>query len=329
MTRGKRRKKRSKRARNKRGDHMRQYVLDVMLRPVAQSPLKKDEGGKMRLILLSGEEFLQIEPSLPHKKSVAHTLEHMDYCRAQMFGACIVGAMCIPVGKRDAAHKRRFAFYIGDSVLYLIGQEEGLEPLVGRMRENQFLPDVTPAGFFCSLLNAWIDEEALALQRLEEALEQLEDGLLADAQADFYGNLMHLRRELMVKYSYYYQLVSMAGTMGANTNNLLRQEDCMAFENFSGRAERLRGHAATLREYHMQLRDMYQTRISIKQGKAMNLLTVLSAIFLPLTLLAGWYGMNFRYMPELSWQFGYPLALVVSVVIVVVEIIVFKKKGLL
>ena len=61
----------------------------------------------------------------------------------------------------------------------------------------------------------------------------------------------------------------------------------------------------------------------------MNLLTVVSAIFLPLTLLVGWYGMNFIYMPELRWAFGYPGVFVVAVLIVCIEIILFKKKKLL
>ena len=61
----------------------------------------------------------------------------------------------------------------------------------------------------------------------------------------------------------------------------------------------------------------------------MNLLAVISAIFLPLTLLAGWYGMNFTNMPELSWKWGYPAAILLAIVIVSVEIYIFKKKKLL
>ena len=61
----------------------------------------------------------------------------------------------------------------------------------------------------------------------------------------------------------------------------------------------------------------------------MNLLTVLTALFMPLTLIAGWYGMNFRFMPELSSPYGYPAVIGLSAVIVVAEIIFFRKKNLL
>jgi magnesium transporter len=58
----------------------------------------------------------------------------------------------------------------------------------------------------------------------------------------------------------------------------------------------------------------------------MTLLTVITSIFLPLTLIAGWYGMNFRYMPELNWKFGYPAVFLLSVIIVIACIRYFRKK---
>ena len=58
----------------------------------------------------------------------------------------------------------------------------------------------------------------------------------------------------------------------------------------------------------------------------MALLTVITSIFMPLTLIAGWYGMNFKYMPELEYKWAYPLVIAISVLIVVFSLIFFKKK---
>jgi magnesium transporter len=58
----------------------------------------------------------------------------------------------------------------------------------------------------------------------------------------------------------------------------------------------------------------------------MTVLTVVTTIFMPLTLIVGWYGMNFRYMPELEWHWGYPVIIIASVVIVVASLLFFKKK---
>ena len=58
----------------------------------------------------------------------------------------------------------------------------------------------------------------------------------------------------------------------------------------------------------------------------MMVLTIVTTIFLPLTLLTGWYGMNFKNMPELGWRYGYPLVILIALLIIVLEIIYFKKK---
>jgi magnesium transporter len=58
----------------------------------------------------------------------------------------------------------------------------------------------------------------------------------------------------------------------------------------------------------------------------MTVLTVITSIFLPLTLIAGWYGMHFRYMPELQWRYSYPVVIVISIVIVAGCLIWFKRK---
>lgn len=74
------------------------------------------------------------------------------------------------------------------------------------------------------------------------------------------------------------------------------------------------------------MREAYQSRLSIKQNELMKLFTVVTVIFLPLTLIVGWYGMNFKFMPELYSPLGYPAVIFVSAAIVVWLIWYFKKK---
>ena len=101
-------------------------------------------------------------------------------------------------------------------------------------------------------------------------------------------------------------------------------------------------HTQMLREYALQIREMQQAQIDLRQNDTMRILTVVSTIFFPLSLIAGWYGMNFSYMPELKCPMAYPIVIVVSILIVIlilciligvcilivaVEIWYFKKKG--
>ena len=82
----------------------------------------------------------------------------------------------------------------------------------------------------------------------------------------------------------------------------------------------------SLLDYTNQIRDTYQSRLDVKQNRIMTVLTVVTTIFMPLTLSVGWYGMNFKYMPELDSVWGYPVVIVVSLLIVVSSLLFFKRK---
>ena len=86
--------------------------------------------------------------------------------------------------------------------------------------------------------------------------------------------------------------------------------------------------AIMLREYSTQVREVYQAQIEIRQNKIMKTLTIVTTICLPLTLIAGWYGMNFRRMPELSWKYGYPAVILLSLCIVALSLYLCRKKKL-
>ena len=95
----------------------------------------------------------------------------------------------------------------------------------------------------------------------------------------------------------------------------------------TNRADRLMNKTMHLIEYAMQVRDAYQSQIDAKQNNTMQYLSVISTIFFPLTLITGWYGMNFQNMPEL--QSGYPGVIFASVLVVLLLILYFKRKKML
>ena len=88
----------------------------------------------------------------------------------------------------------------------------------------------------------------------------------------------------------------------------------------------MHNHVQLLKENALQLRELYQAHQDAQQNRVMCILTVVTTLLLPLTLLTGWYGMNFVYMPELQWKYGYLVVIIAAVFIVVLEIIYFKKK---
>lgn len=74
------------------------------------------------------------------------------------------------------------------------------------------------------------------------------------------------------------------------------------------------------------MRELFQAEIDIRQSRIMKILTIVTTIFLPLSLVADWYGMNFAYMPELSWKYGYPAVIVVSALVILICLWIMKKK---
>ena len=95
---------------------------------------------------------------------------------------------------------------------------------------------------------------------------------------------------------------------------------------FTERVIRLQDMVNSQRDYTAQLRDLLQAQLEVKQNTIMTVLTVITTIFLPLTLIAGWYGMNFLHMPELEWVYGYPVIILISVLIVAGCLYWFRKK---
>jgi magnesium transporter len=84
-----------------------------------------------------------------------------------------------------------------------------------------------------------------------------------------------------------------------------------------------------LQEYSVQVREAYHAQLEYDLNKIMKMFTVVTTVFLPLTLIVGWYGMNFTTMPELTWKYGYLAVIIMSLAVIVFCMIIFKKKKFL
>jgi len=170
-----------------------------------------------------------------------------------------------------------------------------------------------------------IKDDTAYLDGLEAQITDAEDEVLAGGQRGYLGKITEFRRELLRLKRYYEQLDSIFDELAVNDNGLFSEEFVRRFTILGGRTGRYLRNVGNLREYVTQMREAYQSQIDIQQNELMKIFTVVTVIFLPLTLLVGWYGMNFK-MPELNWPYSYPLVAAASVVIAVWLIVYFKKK---
>jgi magnesium transporter len=124
----------------------------------------------------------------------------------------------------------------------------------------------------------------------------------------------------------YEQLMDALEDLMENDNGFYSEPDIKYATRIHNRVERLYKTVINLRDYITQLREAYQTQIDIGLNSIMKVFTVLTAIFLPLTLLVGWYGMNFESIAEFGWKYGYAMVIIISAAIVVACLVFFKRK---
>ena len=180
--------------------------------------------------------------------------------------------------------------------------------------------------FLYDFLEQLISPDLERLELLEQSLDRMEAEILSgDAEAAL-SKLNEVRGDLLDLNLHYGQLMDLGQELEENENGFFAEENLRYFRLFTARAVRLREMTGSLRDYTVQLRDLIQTRVDVKQNRIITLLTVVTTIFTPLTLLTGWYGMNFRYMPELNYRWSYPVVIAVSLIIAIGSLLYFKKK---
>ena len=157
-------------------------------------------------------------------------------------------------------------------------------------------------------------------------MSRIEDNILISPNQNELIRVNDIRGDIRELLIHYEQIIDMAQELEENENGFFREENLRYMHLFMNRIMRRHDSAVSLRDHTIQVRDLYNSQLEASQNRTMTLLTVITTIFMPLTLIVGWYGMNFRYMPELEWQLGYPFIIVVSIVVVVICLLIFRKK---
>ena len=276
--------------------------------------------------IMSREEFSnKYAERLSGCRELAESLKSMRYCKAEVFKDCITGMIRLPE-KNDLYRDARLTFGFCLTTSEIIFIENSGEIGSWIKKQAEILGDgFTPGQLLLQVMGNMISDDILYLSHIEEQSEMLEDNI-ADGNTDnFFVSLTKYRRKLSELNAYYDQLVDIG--------ELLQLPVCASFlsgadgwDKYTRRCERLQNHVQFIRENLLQLGELFQSMQDAHQNKIMGFLTIITTFFLPLTLLTGWYGMNFRHMPELSWRYGYIAVIIAVVVIAVCEFIYFKKK---
>ena len=164
------------------------------------------------------------------------------------------------------------------------------------------------------------------LEELEDRISNLDDAVIHDSSDATREQILDARYDVLRLKKYYEQFEEIFDELCDNDNGIISDEYLKYFDILNNRCERLVRQILNLKEYVVQVRESYQAQIDIEQNRLMKIFTLVTSIFLPLTLIAGWYGMNLQ-MPEFTWKYGYLFVIAVCVIVVAIWAIIFKKKG--
>lgn len=164
------------------------------------------------------------------------------------------------------------------------------------------------------------------LEDLEDRISKLDDAVIHGSKEDIREQIVDIRYEVLRLKKYYDQFEEIFDELCDNDNEMISEEFLSYFDVLNNRCGRMISLVMNLKEFIVQVREAYQAQIDIEQNRLMKVFTLVTSIFMPLTLIAGWYGMNLQ-MPEYSWKFGYPVVIGVCVLVCTIWIIVFRKNG--
>lgn len=179
----------------------------------------------------------------------------------------------------------------------------------------------------CYVLDFIILKDLEKMNAIQQKLAVLERNILNENINNPLKEITGYRSSTMKLHHYYIQLAGIYGSLNDNTEKFFDYKSQNFFKFLIRKVTLLSREAQQIWEYTSQIRDVYQQRLDVHQNNIMKILTIVTTIFMPLTLITGWYGMNFSYMPELHWRYGYALIFLVSIAVVIILCILFKKKG--
>lgn len=278
--------------------------------------------------LLTTEQYLTKYPSLcPYQPFVETVKSHgINSCKADIFSDFICGTLLIPDKKKPAEKEFCLSYYLSKNLLVLIEDKEHINDLETIIEQRKIMNVSSLPQFLFLLAESLIKDDMIRLQDYETHLAEIEDVILSGKDLNINHSLINVRRKLLRINAYYQQLSDFGNELEENASELLSQADIRHFSVLTNRAERLLNYTQFLREYALQIREMYQSQVDIKQNETMKILTVVTTIFFPLSLVTGWYGMNFKNMPELHFPYSYFILIGICLIMVAAEIWFFKKK---
>ena len=301
------------------------YLLEESIRPCTAQELHA-QTAQQYIAVLTSSQWEQERELFDMGIELEQGAGNIHNTKAEVNYDSLTGTFQLP--DRRALHERdyRFAFALDEKGIVFIDDSGMAEQMIDVIRRTKRWREPCLERFLYDFLEQIVDDDLSIMERYEEELNHIEDTILSTQGQGDLVRVNEIRSDIRVLLVHYEQIIDMTQELEENENGFFKEENLRYIHLFMNLMARRHDSAVSLRDHTMQVRDLYNAQLEVRQNRTMTLLTVITTIFMPLTLIAGWYGMNFRYMPELEWHYGYLIVFVVSLLIVIFCLIYFKKK---
>ncbi|MFM1842502.1 MAG: hypothetical protein RLZZ490_1238, partial [Cyanobacteriota bacterium] len=231
----------------------------------------------------------------------------------------------------------QISFILHHNYLITIQEETQRDPFDPiRQRIDKNIGQIRHAGadYLCyALIDAIVDNYFPVLESYGDRLEDLEDIAVTNPTEDTLNSIYDIRRELLSLRRNIWPKREIFNTLLRDGNPYITPETLNYFRDCYDHTIQIIDVIETYREIASSLMDVYLSAMSNKLNEVMKTLTIISTIFIPLTFIAGIYGMNFNpdrspfNMPELEWYWGYFICLGMMIIITLIQLYLFKRRG--
>lgn len=275
--------------------------------------------------VISQEEWEKQKDKFSMGIDLEMTME-ADTTKAEVNYDSITGSFSIPNRNDVSGAKVEFVYALDEQGIVFIDDTGYVQNSIDDLVKFHKWRFPSLERFIYDFMEHIVTNDLKMLQEYENKLEKLEDLVLADEFEDIIETLNDIRSDLLELRTHYEQMIDVGQELEENENHFFESSNLRYFRLITNRIERYRDQVFALREYSFQIRDLLQTHVEARQNRIMTVLTVVTTIFFPLSIITGWYGMNFAYMPELNGRWSYPILGAICVLLISVLLIIFKKK---
>jgi len=241
----------------------------------------------------------------------------------------VVARMLFYDDEMGEVESEQVSLILGPNYVISFQEKEGdiFDPVRERIRNGKGRIRKMKADYLAyALVDTLVDNYFIILEKLGEKIEGMEDQLVANPTPETLQTIHILKREMIFLRKSVWPLREVISSLERGESPLIYESTGMYFRDVYDHTIQVMDTVETYRDMVSGMLDTYLSSLSNRMNEVMKVLTIIATIFIPLTFVAGIYGMNFEFMPELTWHWGYFAALGLMVIIFLGMVVYFKRK---